>query len=76
METPPPEPPVRRTTRSALVEIPARMGALSVTDNIRPTPNGNFIFQSFRFASFCKYKTDFLHYLLFLDLMKLKKKVV
>lgn len=33
METPPPEQPVRRTTRSALVEIPARMGALSVSDN-------------------------------------------
>ncbi|XP_014259525.1 tethering factor for nuclear proteasome sts1 isoform X2 [Cimex lectularius] len=33
METPPPEPPLRRTTRSALVEIPARMGALSVSEN-------------------------------------------
>uniref|UniRef100_A0A0A9WHQ2 Tethering factor for nuclear proteasome STS1 n=1 Tax=Lygus hesperus TaxID=30085 RepID=A0A0A9WHQ2_LYGHE len=32
METPPPEPPTRRNTRSALIEIPARLSALSVND--------------------------------------------
>uniref|UniRef100_A0A1B6CXA6 Uncharacterized protein n=1 Tax=Clastoptera arizonana TaxID=38151 RepID=A0A1B6CXA6_9HEMI len=38
METPPNEAPMRRTTRSALAEIPARLGALTVLDNYRDTP--------------------------------------
>lgn len=39
METPPNDTvPVRRTTRSALAEIPARLGALTVMDNYRDTP--------------------------------------
>ncbi|XP_075233373.1 uncharacterized protein LOC142331380 [Lycorma delicatula] len=41
METPPSETAVRRSTRSALAEIPSRMGALSVTENTRDaTPSG------------------------------------
>jgi hypothetical protein len=35
MNTPPPEQQNRRTTRSALAEIPTRLGMLSVSDNGR-----------------------------------------
>ncbi|XP_069698498.1 uncharacterized protein [Periplaneta americana] len=38
MNTPPQEPQNRRTTRSALSEIPTRLGMLSVSDNTRLTP--------------------------------------
>jgi hypothetical protein len=38
MNTPPPEQQNRRTTRSALAEIPARLGMLSVSDNGRLPP--------------------------------------
>lgn len=37
METPPSDTAVRRSTRSALAEIPSRMGALTVTENNRDT---------------------------------------
>jgi len=35
MNTPPPEQQNRRTTRSALAEIPTRLGMLSVSENGR-----------------------------------------
>ena len=38
MNTPPPEQQNRRTTRSALAEIPTRLGMLSVSENGRLPP--------------------------------------
>ena len=43
MDTPPQDQNTRRTTRSALAEIPTRLGQLSVSD----TPSGKYMFTFF-----------------------------